>query len=323
MAGGNFSPRRCLADPACLLGSTGDVFEQHRVFLVLEPTEVPGDLGLQALQSFLEWPVRAVSIHMPSLFSMCVMHTKHPTRMDEITQTTLETLVPAVPYADWNDFVDSLHAAQRRLNSAIRASVDEARALHESRCRHTAFRRTCEHSFPTFDEHSFPNLEAQTQHVLAILTRRQDSAFPRMLGRCIANSCRMTAATYADTISYYSCYNQHGEHILFDYDFLCELVAKSVYLTCKYHAVLRDCSLATALASKNFVVLDCAEPLVLSVREHRDFLLALCMGLHARLGSASSLLAMNSDILCKICASLLMPWARSMTVFEQRDLWTC
>ena len=30
-------------------------FEQLRVFLALEPTEVPGDLGLQALESFLDW----------------------------------------------------------------------------------------------------------------------------------------------------------------------------------------------------------------------------------------------------------------------------
>jgi|LauGreDrversion2_3_1035106.scaffolds.fasta_scaffold288494_1 hypothetical protein len=30
-------------------------FEGLRVFLALEPTEVPGDLGLQAFESFLEW----------------------------------------------------------------------------------------------------------------------------------------------------------------------------------------------------------------------------------------------------------------------------
>ena len=251
------------------------------------------------------------------------MRTKHPTRMDEITESTLATLVPAVPYADWNDFVDSLHDAQRRLHSAIRASVEEAKALHDSRRTRRPFLLSCEHSYPTFDEHSFPNLETQTPHIIAILTRGHDSAFTRMVSGSILNSCRMTASTYTDTISYYPCYNQHAEYILFDYDLLCELMAKSVYFTCKYNAVLQNCSLATALASKNFVVLDGQQPRVMSVREYREFLLALCMGLHVRLGSASGLLAMNADIVCKICAVLVMPRDRATTFFEQKDLWAC
>ena len=41
-------------------------FEQLRVFLALDPTEVPGDLGLQALQSFLEFRAEIVFVGVES-----------------------------------------------------------------------------------------------------------------------------------------------------------------------------------------------------------------------------------------------------------------
>ena len=73
--------------------------------------------------------------------------------------------------------------------------------------------------------------------------------------------------------------------------------------------------------SKNFCVVDCDMKTVMSCSQYQAFLLALFMGLHARLGTASALSRLDADVLRHISASLLMPRDLALSEFVQREMW--
>jgi hypothetical protein len=77
----------------------------------------------------------------------------------------------------------------------------------------------------------------------------------------------------------------------------------------------------STLLVKNFTFYDDKQLTAFTHEQFRHILLALCMGLHPRLGKLSSLLPVTSDILRLVCARLCATQLEKHIVFHTQEQW--
>jgi hypothetical protein len=249
----------------------------------------------------------------------------------EILFAVIDKIVPCVAYTDWNDFVQRVYTTQHTFNVLISEGVLLEKNLQREKPHAYSSVKTGNPPLPIFDGQCLQSISSKASSVLKMLTRGEEGVFTSLVGKLLYNQCLQVVSAYTDTVYFHACYNsddrrRHDEHHLeFEYEHLCDLLRSSVQYAFSglmpVSMCFSNCGFIAALMSKNFCVVDCDMKTVMSCSQYQAFLLALFMGLHARLGTASALSRLDADVLRHISASLLMPRDLALSEFVQREMW--
>lgn len=249
----------------------------------------------------------------------------------EIFFAMLDKVVPCVVYTDWNDFVQCVYTSQHAFNALVSEGMLIEKTLQNTKPHTYSLVNDGNPPLPIFDGQSLQSISRNASSVLKILTHGEEGIFTRLVGKLLYNQCLRVLSTYTDTVYFHSCYRHDGRggrndgYLEFEYEHLCDLMKSTVQYAFSglmpVSMCFCNCGFVAALMSKNFCIIDCDMKTVMSVSQYRDFLLALCMGLHARLGMASPLSCVDTDVLRHISASLLMPRALALAEFSEREMW--
>jgi len=251
----------------------------------------------------------------------------------EMSSFMMEKIVPHVAYRDWSDFVARVYETQRMFNDLILEGVEHERNMQVTKpARHAYSFVSPDHPpLPIFTGDCFQIIADRGSGVIKNMTGGRECAFTRLVAKTLFNQCMRVVSAYSDVIYYHTCYQQENQPrkmtstLLFDYEHLGDLMKSSVQFAFSGLMPVTMCfsnrGFTAALMSKNFCVLDGHSKHVMSISQYQDFVLALMLGLHSRLGLDSPLFMLDVEILRKIIATLRMPPNMALTEFVNRELW--
>jgi len=251
----------------------------------------------------------------------------------EMSAFIMEKIVPHVEYRDWSDFTTRVYETQRMFNDLIWEGVEHERNLQRVKPATYAysFVSTDQTPLPIFTGECFQIIADRGSGVIKNMTGGQECAFTRLVAKTLFNQCMRVVSAYSDVIYYHTCYQQENQPrkmtsaLVFDYEHLGDLMKSSVQFAFSGLMPVTMCfsnrGFTAALMSKNFCVLDCPSKHVMSILQYQDFVLALMLGLHSRVGLDSPLFMLDVEILRKIIATLRMPPNMALMEFVNRELW--
>lgn len=251
----------------------------------------------------------------------------------EMSSFMMEKIVPHVAYRDWSDFVARVYETQRMFNDLILEGVEHERNMQVTKpARHAYSFVSPDHPpLPIFTGDCFQIIADRGSGVIKNMTGGRECAFTRLVAKTLFNQCMRVVSAYSDVIYYHTCYQQENQPrkmtstLLFDYEHLGDLMKSSVQFAFSGLMPVTMCfsnrGFTAALMSKNFCVLDGHSKHIMSISQYQDFVLALMLGLHSRLGLDSPLFMLDVEILRKIIATLRMPPNMALTEFVNRELW--
>jgi hypothetical protein len=251
----------------------------------------------------------------------------------EMSSFMTEKIVPHVMYRDWDDFVGRVYETQRMFNDLILEGIEHERNLQMKKPARFAasFASPSSPPLPIFTGDCFQVISDRASSVIMNMTGGEECAFARLVAKTLFNQCMRVVSAYSDVIYYYACYEHENQprkmanSLHFDYDQLGDLMKSSVQFAFSGLMPVTMCfsnrGFTAALMSKNFYVIDSDSKTIMSVSQYQDFVLALMLGLHCRLGLECPLSMLDVEILRKIIDTLRMPPNMALTEFANRELW--
>jgi len=261
--------------------------------------------------------------------------------------------IPEVEYDNRAEFVSLAYRAQHTYIQYVCKSLQEECLKNEVlRSRFVQVQEGPElpRFMPIFDEHSFLYLQDRGTDALLTLTKQQGNVWCTHINRFIIRHLLRAAKVYTDTISYYAMYGpsihqwpyspltyfhfkeeqcleilKEEVHFLFSGGMPLCVASKEGFvgqlLRNNFHLIIQD--FTWELMRESTRIIKFPNYFFLSRPEYFQYLIVLCMGLHARLGKNSVLYMLQDDLLSRICMMVFSPCNDTLPrqIYENDEQW--
>ena len=221
-------------------------------------------------------------------------------------------VTPEVCYDSWREFVDLVYWVQDAFCALVAAAVlEESLVMHKSLLLGNVFS-----SLPSLDR-----LKEQGPAIIMRLTKNEGLFWCKMVSHFVCCRALRAAVIFEDVRSCFSEGGLDNENIALMSSVMQQEV-RHTFSGAMPFSIFTLCSgFVSTLLVKNFVIYDDQQLTAFTHKQFTDILLALCMGLHPRLGEHSPLLPLTNDVLRLACARLCASELEKHIVFHTQEQW--
>lgn len=225
-----------------------------------------------------------------------------------------------VEYADWKEFLHLVYVTHSKFLQLISAAVQEERQKTVNNCSQYWFQ---------IDTSSFQHLQNEAHAVFQIITKNTCHEFCKNMATVLCRKCTSAAITCANTMK--SLDNLYDLSIHPSTDHFWDLIKESMQdgfcmsfagpqpiIINSLHNGFISCILF-----HNFEIFDTVMMEYFSTSQCESLMLAICMGLHPRLGKMSTMFALETDILHLICSYLFVNKQKKYALCNMHAQWIC
>lgn len=225
-----------------------------------------------------------------------------------------------VAYTDWKEFLHLVYLTQSKFLQLISTAVQKERQqiLNES----------SQYWFQ-IDTSSFYHLQNEAPAVLEIMTKNTCHKFCKNMASVLCRICISAAITCTNTLK--SLNNVYDLNLHPSTNGFWELVKESMQDGfCMSFAGAQPITInsihngvISSILFHNFEIFDTVMMEYFSTSQCEHLLLAICMGLHARLGKTSTIFALETEILHLICSNLFVNTQKKHALCNMHAQWIC
>lgn len=233
-----------------------------------------------------------------------------------------ELVTPEVRYDSWQEFVHLVYVVQDAFCALLEVSVrEELQTQHVSPVLGSVFCSTPE----------LARLKAEGPAIIKLLTKKKGDFWCAMVSHFVCCRALRAAAIFDDVrcsisdtleLPYTLLQDMEQERIQLLSSSIMQQEVRHTFSGAMSFSIYTLCSgFVSTLLVKNFTFCADEQLTAFTHAQFADMLLALCMGLHQRLGKSSSLLPVTSDLLRLVCASLCASQLDKHIVFHTQEQW--
>jgi len=226
-----------------------------------------------------------------------------------------------VEYADWKEFLHLVYVTQSKFLQLISTAVQEERQ--------NTLNDFSQYWFQ-IDTSSFHHLQNEAHAVLQIMTKNTCQEFCKNMAEVLCRICISAAITCANTMK--SLNNLYDLNVHPSTDHFWEMIKESMHDGfCMSFAgpqpiminSLHNSGVISSILFTNFEIFDTVMMEYFSTSQCEHLMLAICMGLHPRLGKMSTIFALETEILHLICSYLFVNNQKKYALCNMHAQWIC